>query len=52
MITQVEIEAAAKAIYPLLQDIINGRPLKNQLDMPEFQLAKAALEAAAEVRPD
>ena len=39
------IEQAAKAIYPLLQDIINHRPLKGH-DMPEFQLARAALEAA------
>ena len=49
MPTPEEIEAAAQAIYPLLQDILNGRAL-NCHDMPEFQLAKAALAAAEAMR--
>jgi len=49
MATEREIEEGAKAIYSLLQDIINHRPLKGH-DMPEFQLARVAIEAAERIR--
>jgi hypothetical protein len=52
-ITEREIEAAAQAIYPLLQNIIWGRPSEypcEHADTAEFRLARAALEAAAKVR--
>ena len=39
------LDRVAAAISPLIQDIANGRPLKNMMEITERQVARAAIEA-------
>lgn len=49
--TDAQVEAVAKAIYPTLQNILNNRP-RGYYVMPEFVIARAALAAIEAEAPD